>query len=176
MKASDLFVRCLENEGIEYIFGVPGEENADFKMSLEQSERITFVLCRHEQGAAFMAEVYGRLTGNPAGCLGTLGPGAANLITGVRAGSPPSLSAMPQFIPHPGRGLLGERHVIVQGEAGLPVREDDPDGAADAEAQATPDAALQKNAIRHEPTRWCVMRFSTCGSWPGPLRIAPCPS
>ena len=83
MKASDLFVQCLENEGIEYIFGVPGEENADFMMSLEQSERITFVLCRHEQGAAFMAEVYGRLTGNPAGCLGTLGPGAANLITGV---------------------------------------------------------------------------------------------
>ena len=83
MKASDLFVRCLENEGIEYIFGVPGEENADFMMSLEQSERIMFVLCRHEQGAAFMAEVHGRLTGNPAGCLGTLGPGAANLITGV---------------------------------------------------------------------------------------------
>ena len=83
MKASDLFVRCLENEGIEYIFGVPGEENADFMMSLEQSERITFVLCRHEQGAAFMAEVHGRLTGNPAGCLGTLGLGAANLITGV---------------------------------------------------------------------------------------------
>ena len=83
MKASDLFVKCLEEEGIEYIFGVPGEENADFMMSLEQSEKIQFVLCRHEQGAAFMAEVYGRLTGNPAGCLGTLGPGATNLITGV---------------------------------------------------------------------------------------------
>ena len=83
MKASDLFVQCLENEGIEYIFGVPGEENADFMMSLERSDRIRFILCRHEQGAAFMAEVYGRLTGNPAGCLGTLGPGAANLITGV---------------------------------------------------------------------------------------------
>ena len=51
MKASDLLVQCLENEGIEYIFGVPGEENADFMMSLEQSERITFILCRHEQGA-----------------------------------------------------------------------------------------------------------------------------
>ena len=83
MKASDLFVRCLETEGIEYIFGVPGEENADFMMSLEASTSIRFVLCRHEQGAAFMAEVYGRLTGNPAGCLGTLGPGATNLITGV---------------------------------------------------------------------------------------------
>ncbi len=83
MKASDLFVRCLEEEGIEYIFGVPGEENADFMVSLEKSDKIRFVLTRHEQGAAFMAEVYGRLTGNPAGCLGTLGPGATNLITGV---------------------------------------------------------------------------------------------
>ena len=83
MKASDLFVKCLEAEGIEYIFGVPGEENADFMMSLEASEKIRFVLTRHEQGAAFMAEVYGRLTGMPAVCLGTLGPGATNLITGV---------------------------------------------------------------------------------------------
>lgn len=83
MKASDLFVKCLEEEGIEYIFGVPGEENADFMMSLEESESIKFILCRHEQGAAFMAEIYGRLTGTPAGCLGTLGPGATNLITGV---------------------------------------------------------------------------------------------
>jgi acetolactate synthase-1/2/3 large subunit len=83
MKASDLLVRCLEDEGIEYVFGVPGEENADFMLSLEQSEKIEFVLTRHEQGAAFMAEGYGRLTGNPAICLGTLGPGATNLITGV---------------------------------------------------------------------------------------------
>ena len=83
MKASDLLVKCLEEEGIEYIFGVPGEENADFMMSLEKSTAIRFVLTRHEQGAAFMAEIYGRLTGNPAGALGTLGPGATNLITGV---------------------------------------------------------------------------------------------
>ena len=83
MKASDLLVKCLEEEGIEYIFGVPGEENADFMMSLEKSEKITFILTRHEQGAAFMAEIYGRLTGNPAGALATLGPGATNLITGV---------------------------------------------------------------------------------------------
>ncbi len=83
MKASDLFVKCLEEEGIEYIFGVPGEENADFMMSLEQSDKIKFILTRHEQGAAFMAEIYGRLTGHTAGCLGTLGPGATNLITGV---------------------------------------------------------------------------------------------
>ena len=82
MKASDLLVRCLEAEGITHIFGVPGEENADFMMSLRSSS-IRFILTRHEQGAAFMAEVFGRLTGNPAVCLGTLGPGATNLITGV---------------------------------------------------------------------------------------------
>jgi acetolactate synthase-1/2/3 large subunit len=76
-------VRCLEQEGIEYIFGVPGEENADFMLSLEKSNSIKFILTRHEQGAAFMAEIYGRLTGNPAACLGTLGPGATNLMTGV---------------------------------------------------------------------------------------------
>ena len=87
MKASDLFVKCLEEEGVEYIFGVPGEENADFMMSLEQSDKVKFVLTRHEQGAAFMAEIYGRLTGTPAGCLGTLGPGASNLITGVADGN-----------------------------------------------------------------------------------------
>ena len=83
MKVSDLFVRCLEIEGIEYVFGVPGEENADFVISLSKSNKIKFILTRHEQGAAFMADVYGRLTGQPAGCLGTLGPGATNLVTGV---------------------------------------------------------------------------------------------
>lgn len=87
MKCSDLLVRCLENEGIEYVFGVPGEENADLLMSLEASDSIRFILTRHEQGAAFMAEAYGRLTGNPAGCLATLGPGATNLITGVADGN-----------------------------------------------------------------------------------------
>ncbi|MDX8382781.1 MAG: acetolactate synthase large subunit [Ghiorsea sp.] len=83
MNASELLVQCLEEEGIEYIFGVPGEENADFMMALEDSTKIRFVLTRHEQGAAFMAEAHGRLTGKAAACLGTLGPGATNLITGV---------------------------------------------------------------------------------------------
>ncbi|MEX0658234.1 MAG: acetolactate synthase large subunit [Egibacteraceae bacterium] len=82
MKASDLFMRCLEAEGVRYIFGVPGEENADLMMSLLDSP-VEFVVCRHEQGAAFMADLYGRLTGQPGVCLGTLGPGAANLLTGV---------------------------------------------------------------------------------------------
>ncbi len=82
MKASDLFVRCLEAEGVEKIFGVPGEENADFMISLIDSP-IEFVLCRHEQAAAFMADGYGRLTGKAGVCLSTLGPGVTNLVTGL---------------------------------------------------------------------------------------------
>lgn len=81
-KASDLFVRCLEAEGVEYIFGIPGEENADVMISLIDSD-IKFVLCRHEQAAAFIADVYGRLTGKAGVCLATLGPGATNLVTGL---------------------------------------------------------------------------------------------
>ncbi len=82
MNTADLFVRCMEAEGVKYVFGVPGEENAHFMMALEHSS-IEFMLTRHEQGAAFMADVYGRLTGEAAVCLGTLGPGATNLVTGV---------------------------------------------------------------------------------------------
>ena len=81
-KASDTFVKCLESEGVTHIFGVPGEENADFMMSLLDSN-IEFVLCRHEQAAAFIAAVYGRLTGKAGVCLATLGPGATNLVTGL---------------------------------------------------------------------------------------------
>src|SRR5271163_576650 len=82
IKASDLFVKCLEAESVEYIFGVPGEENADVMISLMDS-KIRFILTRHEQGAAFMADVYGRLTGKAGVCLATLGPGATNLVTGL---------------------------------------------------------------------------------------------
>jgi acetolactate synthase-1/2/3 large subunit len=82
MKASDLFVKCLEAEGVERIFGLPGEENADLMLSLQNSS-IDFVLCRHEQAAAFAADAYGRLTGKAGVCLSTLGPGATNLVTGL---------------------------------------------------------------------------------------------
>jgi acetolactate synthase-1/2/3 large subunit len=82
MKASDLFVRCLENEGVEYIFGVPGEENLDLLESLRPSS-IRLIVTRHEQHAAFMAAAYGRLTGKAGVCLSTLGPGATNLVTGL---------------------------------------------------------------------------------------------
>lgn len=82
MKVSDLFVKCLENEGVRYVFGVPGEETEDLLFSLEDSS-IQFVPCRHEQGAAFVANVWGRLTGKAGVCMSTLGPGATNLLTGV---------------------------------------------------------------------------------------------
>ena len=81
-KASDLFVECLEAEGVKYVFGIPGEETLDLNESLQDSS-ISFVPVRHEQGGAYMADMYGRLTGRAGVCLGTLGPGATNLITAV---------------------------------------------------------------------------------------------
>jgi len=79
---ADLFVQCLVNEGVTHIFGLPGEENEEFLFSLAKSN-IKFITTRHEQGAAFMANVWGRLTGKAGVCMATLGPGATNLITGV---------------------------------------------------------------------------------------------
>ncbi len=79
---AELLVRCLENENVEYIFGLPGEENMDLLEALTHSS-IQFITTRHEQGAAFMADIYGRLTGKAGVCLSTLGPGATNLMTGV---------------------------------------------------------------------------------------------
>jgi len=82
LKGSDLFVKCLENERVPYIFGLPGEEMEDILFSLEKSS-IKFIPTRHEQGAAFMADMWGRLSGQAGVCLSTLGPGATNLVTGV---------------------------------------------------------------------------------------------
>ena len=82
MKVSDLIVKCLKAEGVKYVYGLPGEENEDILFSLQNSE-IEFIPTRMESGAAFMANVYGRLTGHAGVCLATLGPGATNLITGV---------------------------------------------------------------------------------------------
>src|ERR1051325_1023307 len=82
MKTAELFVKCLENEGVQFIFGVPGEENVDIMDALLESS-IRFITTRHEQAAAFMADMYGRLTGKVGVCLSTLGPGATNLTTGV---------------------------------------------------------------------------------------------
>jgi len=94
MKASDLFVKALENEQVEYIFGIPGEENLDFLDSLKDSS-IQLILTRHEQGAGFMAATYGRLTGRPGVCLSTLGPGATNFVT---AAAYAQLGGMPMMM------------------------------------------------------------------------------
>jgi acetolactate synthase I/II/III large subunit len=82
MKASELFVQCLEAEGVRYVFGIPGEETLDLNEALDASA-IEFIPVRHEQGGAYMADMYGRLTRSAGVCLGTLGPGATNLVTGV---------------------------------------------------------------------------------------------
>ncbi len=94
MKASDLFVKALENEGVEYIFGIPGEENLDFLESLRKSN-IKLILTRHEQGAGFMAATYGRLTGKVGVCISTLGPGATNFAT---AAAYAQLGGMPMMM------------------------------------------------------------------------------
>ena len=86
MTTAELFIRCLENEGIEYIFGIPGEENL-YVMDALRDSSIKFMTTRHEQAAAFMADVYGRLTGKAGVCLATLGPGATNLLTGFADGN-----------------------------------------------------------------------------------------
>jgi acetolactate synthase-1/2/3 large subunit len=83
VNAAELLVRCLENEGVRYVFGIPGEETLALNAALEDSKQIQFVLTRHEQAAAFMADVYGRLSSYTGVCLATLGPGATNLLTGV---------------------------------------------------------------------------------------------
>jgi acetolactate synthase-1/2/3 large subunit len=95
MKASDLFIKCLEEEGVEYIFGVPGEENLDMLDSLSRSKSIRLILTRHEQGAGFMAATYGRHTGKTGVCLATLGPGATNFVT---AAAYAQLGGMPMLM------------------------------------------------------------------------------
>src|SRR2546429_4315759 len=104
-KGSDLMVAALENEGVDRIFGVPGEENLDMVESLRKSS-ITLVLTRHEQSAAFMAATYGRLTGKPGVCLTTLGPGALNLTTGAAYAL---LGAMPMVMITGQKGILSSR-------------------------------------------------------------------
>ena len=94
-KASDLFIECLEEEGCEYIFGVPGEENLDFLDSLSRSKKIKLILTRHEQGAGFMAATYGRHTGKTGVCIATLGPGATNFVT---AAAYATLGGMPMLM------------------------------------------------------------------------------
>src|ERR671926_1670208 len=109
-KGPDLIVAALENEGVDRIFGVPGEENLDLVESLRKSS-IKLVLTRHEQGAAFMAATYGRLTGKPGVCLTTLGPGALNLTTGAAYAL---LGAMPMVMITGQKGIMTSRQARFQ--------------------------------------------------------------
>jgi acetolactate synthase-1/2/3 large subunit len=110
MKASDLFVKALENEGVDRIFAVPGEENLDVVESLRRS-RIELVLTRHEQSAAFMAATHGRLTGRPGVCMATLGPGALNLVTGAAYAH---LGAMPMVLITGQKAIMSARQARFQ--------------------------------------------------------------
>jgi acetolactate synthase-1/2/3 large subunit len=110
VKASDLLVAALENEGVTHVFGVPGEENLDFVESLRNS-KIELVVTRHEQPAAFMAATYGRLTGRPGVCLSTLGPGALNLVTGAAYAL---LGAMPMILITGQKPILSSRQARFQ--------------------------------------------------------------
>jgi hypothetical protein len=110
MKGSDLLVAALENEGVERIFGVPGEENLDVVESLRRS-RINLIVTRHEQAAAFMAATHGRLTGKPGVCLATLGPGALNLTTGAAFAL---LGAMPMVMITGQKGILSSKQARFQ--------------------------------------------------------------
>ncbi len=102
MNAAQLFVRCLENEGVKYVFGIPGEENIRTVDAFNGSS-IRFILVRHEQAASFMADIYGRLTGQPGVCIATLGPGAINLLLGTADAYTDSV-ARPPWIHHPAYG------------------------------------------------------------------------
>mgnify|MGYP001954739876 CR=1 FL=1 len=115
MKASDLFVRALEAEGVEYIFGIPGEENLDLLDSLSRSS-IRLILTRHEQAAGFMGATYGRLTGKAGVCLSTLGPGATNFVT---AAAYAQLGAMPMMMTAAGSIRPAKTVVMGAGVAGL---------------------------------------------------------
>ena len=110
MKASDLFVKALENEGVDRIFAVPGEENLDVVESLRTSS-IELILVRHEQSAAFMAATHGRLTGRPGVCMATLGPGALNLVTGAAYAH---LGAMPMILITGQKAIMSARQARFQ--------------------------------------------------------------
>src|SRR4051795_9007349 len=110
VKGSDLFVAALENEGVDRIFGVPGEENLDLVESLRTSS-IELVLTRHEQAAAFMAATHGRLTGRPGVCLATLGPGALNFATGAAYAH---LGAMPMILITGQKPIMGAKQARFQ--------------------------------------------------------------
>ena len=150
MKASDLFVKALENEGVDRIFAVPGEENLDVLESLRRSS-IQLVLTRHEQSAAFMAATHGRLTGRPGVCMATLGPGALNLVTGAAYAH---LGAMPMIL------ITGQKAIMTARQARFQI--------VDIVATMKPlTKAVAPDRQRGEhPDAWCAMR----SVWPSEER------
>ena len=135
-KGSDLLVAALENEGVERIFGVPGEENLDVVESLHGS-KIELIVTRHEQAAAFMAATYGRLTGKPGVCMSTLGPGALNFSTGAAYAL---LGAMPMILDYWSEGDSDQQTGPVS-DCGRGLEHDaaDQDGAPDRQHRNDPD-------------------------------------
>src|SRR3979411_2878924 len=109
-KGADVLIAALENEGVDRIFGIPGEENLDVVEAIRRSS-IQLVLTRHEQAAAFMAATYGRLTGRPGVCITTLGPGALNLTTGAAYAL---LGAMPSVMLTGQKGIMSSRQARFQ--------------------------------------------------------------
>ena len=135
-KGSDLLVAALENEGVERIFGVPGEENLDVVESLHGS-KIELIVTRHEQAAAFMAATYGRLTGKPGVCMSTLGPGALNFST---AAAYALLGAMPMILITGQKGILTSKQARFQiVDVVSSMTPTDQDGAPDRQHRNDPD-------------------------------------
>src|SRR4051794_33341821 len=128
-KGSDLLVAALENEGVDRVFGVPGEENLDVVEALRRS-RIELVLTRHEQPAAFMAATHGRLTGRPGVCISTLGPGALNLVTGAAYAQ---LGAMPMVM------ITGQKAIMRRNQARFQI--------VDVVATMTPITKLSRQIV-----------------------------
>ena len=142
MNGAELLVSALENEGVEQIFGVPGEENLDVVEALRRS-KIKLVLTRHEQAAAFMAATHGRLTGRPGVCLATLGPGALNLTTGAAYAL---LGAMPMVM------ITGQKGILSRKQARFQV--------VDIVSTMTPLTKMARpDRLRRRPfPRWCAKR------------------
>src|SRR6202049_1703644 len=183
MTAAQLFVKCLENEGVEYLVGIAAEENIDIMDALLDSP-ITFVTTHHEQGAAFMADVYGRLTGRAGVCLATLGPGATNLITGV-ADANMDRAPLVALTAQAGRDRMHKEshqhldivtlfHPVTKWNNSLPT----PDIIPEAFRKAFKLAQSEKPGATHIEIPEDVARMETDGSpllvqWPHPGRAAP---
>src|SRR5256885_182741 len=173
-RASDVFVECLEAEGVRYVFGIPGEETLDLNESLANSS-VTFVPVRHEQGGAYMADMYGRLTGRAGVCLGTLGPGATNLVTAVadafldraplvaltgngviRAGAAPALREFARATgiavaeTFMGKGAMDYTDPQALGTVGLQSRDYAMAGFEDADVVI----AIGYDLVEHSPKHW----------------------